>query len=282
MIHMIDTDRLWMPVQYFAADSLVIHCWETTELPIVINQLIFYLVLWANCTFVFLTESKNWVCNVYRWFYSISSLVSDSGPASVSGSGSGADSVSGSGSVADSGSGSCLGADSGLDSLVSSSLERRLVLSFDGAYVPSSWGIGEEVMDGDLALFIFAFLSSSRGGLASFRGHLTFFHGHLISCHGDFDSSRKCCLASSKGDHTSFRGDCTSLRGDRTSFIRDHISFRGDRTSFREDHTSFRGDCTSSWGVSLPSGLTSHLCFFSFSCRWVEKLEKMRKILLHL
>jgi len=34
--------------------------------------------------------------------------------------------------------------------------------------------------------------------------------------------------------------------------------------------------------VSLPSGLTSHLCFFSFSCRWVEKLEKMRKILLHL
>ena len=100
-------------------------------------------------------------------FSSISNSVSDSKPASVSGSGSGADSGSGSGSGidsvsgsgsgsgTDSGSGSGSGSDLGSDSSVSLGLERRLVLGVDGVHIPSSWGIGEEVRDGDLALFIF-------------------------------------------------------------------------------------------------------------------------------
>ena len=48
--------------------------------------------------------------------------------------------------------------------LSNSGLERGLILGVDGVHVPSSWGIGEEVRNGDLALFILAFLSSNRGG----------------------------------------------------------------------------------------------------------------------
>ena len=69
----------------------------------------------------------------------------------------------------------------------------------------------------------------------------------------------------------------TALPSDGSSLPSGETGHPGGIVSLSSGETAHPGG-----KVSLPSGLTSHLCFFSFSCRWVEKLEKMRKILLHL
>ena len=96
----------------------------------------------ANFTFVFFTETKNWVCNVHSWFWfdfrlgfrfwtrfrlrfrlrcRLSLRFRFRSKIRIS---------SGSGAYAES------------DSSVYSGHERRLIFGVDGVIVPSNWGIG--------------------------------------------------------------------------------------------------------------------------------------------
>ena len=157
-------------MQYFTAGFLVLYRWETTELPVAIDQLIFYLVI----SFLYGLSLTG------QTVHSRSSQKLKTGFAMFTGGF------------------SLISWFQILDQVQSQiqaqvqtlslrfrgrlrirfrfrrilriiflsnlGLERGLILGVDGVHVPSSWGIGEEVRNGDLALFILAFLSSSRGG----------------------------------------------------------------------------------------------------------------------